>query len=84
MDYVNCNGSEPKLWRSCSHFTHYYGCSHSSEVGVRCQPGKSAVMCEWVIYIVGVKGWDTYTVLLTPEVQIHALYGMCIAYVSPN
>ena len=39
MDYVNCTGSEPRLWRKCSHFSHYYGCSHNDDVGVQCQPG---------------------------------------------
>ena len=42
MDYVNCTGSESRLWgseRDCSSFTHYYGCSHSDDVGVCCQPG---------------------------------------------
>ena len=46
VDYINCNGSESTLlgsWynygRSCSSFTHYYGCSHNNDVGVRCQPG---------------------------------------------
>ena len=39
MDYVNCSGSEVKLW-DCPHFTHSYsGCSHSDDAGVRCQPG---------------------------------------------
>ena len=39
MDYVNCNGSEVRLW-DCVHFTHSYsGCEHSHDVGVRCQPG---------------------------------------------
>ena len=40
MDYVNCSGSEGGLW-DCLHFTHSYGCTHSNDVGVRCQPGKS-------------------------------------------
>ena len=39
MDYVNCTGSEYTLW-DCPHFTHSYGCSHSDDVGVRCQPGQ--------------------------------------------
>ena len=46
IDYVNCTGSESRLWRSpqrlhidCLSYTHYYGCSHSGDVGVRCQPG---------------------------------------------
>ena len=39
MDYVNCSGSEVRLG-DCLHFTHSYsGCSHSDDVGVRCQPG---------------------------------------------
>ena len=38
MDYVNCSGSEVTLW-DCPHFTHSYGCSHSNDVGVSCQPG---------------------------------------------
>ena len=47
IDYVNCTGSESRLWRSsqrlhrdCLSYTHYYGCSHSGDVGVRCQPGR--------------------------------------------
>ena len=40
MDYVNCSGSEFRLW-DCHHFTHSYGCTHSDDVGVRCQPGLS-------------------------------------------
>ena len=50
MDYVDCNGSETGLWESwyyyvkyCSSFTHYYGCSHTDDVGVRCQPGRFGV-----------------------------------------
>ena len=46
MDYVNCTGSESRLWRlsqrlhiDCLSYTHYYGCSHSNDIGVRCQPG---------------------------------------------
>ena len=44
MDFVNCTGLEPRLWPSyrapgCPHFTHYYGCSHNDDVGVKCQPG---------------------------------------------
>ena len=46
IDYITCNGSESALWlpryyseKYCSTFTHYYGCSHSDDVGVRCQPG---------------------------------------------
>ena len=39
MDYVNCSGSEPRLWGKCSHFTHSYGCTHGGDVGVCCQPG---------------------------------------------
>ena len=39
MDYVNCTGSEGNLWRGCTHLTHYFGCSHSDDVGVQCQPG---------------------------------------------
>ena len=39
MDFVNCNGSEVRLWE-CSHFTHSYsGCDHTHDAGVRCQPG---------------------------------------------
>ena len=38
MDYVNCSGTEFRLW-DCPHFTHSYGCSHSDDVGVHCQPG---------------------------------------------
>ena len=44
MDYVNCTGSESQLWGRCIHFTHYYGCSHSDDVGIRCKPGK-LVLC---------------------------------------
>ena len=39
IDYINCTGSEPGIWEKCSHFTHYYGCSHNDDVGVQCQPG---------------------------------------------
>ena len=39
MDYVNCTGSESQLWWECFYFTHYYGCSHSDDVGLRCGPG---------------------------------------------
>ena len=46
IDYIDCNGSESMLWgsdprslRKCSSFSHYYGCSHSDDVGIRCQPG---------------------------------------------
>ena len=46
IDYINCDGSESRLWgspigsqKTCLSFSHYYGCSHSSDVGVRCQPG---------------------------------------------
>ena len=39
MDYVNCTGSEVRLW-DCVHFTHSYGCDHSHDAGVRCQPGE--------------------------------------------
>ena len=39
MDFVNCSGSESRLWE-CLHFTHSYsGCSHSDDAGVHCQPG---------------------------------------------
>ena len=39
MDYVNCSGSEFRLW-DCIHFTHSYsGCSHSDDAGVSCQSG---------------------------------------------
>ena len=45
MDYVNCNGSEVRLW-DCVHFTHSYsGCEHSHDVGVRCQPGIYIIVC---------------------------------------
>ena len=44
MDYVNCTGSEPKLWNECVHFTHYYGCSHDDDIRVMCQPGKGTCM----------------------------------------
>ena len=39
MDYVNCTGSEPRIWEECTYFTHYYGCTHADDVGVRCRPG---------------------------------------------
>ena len=43
-DFVNCTGSEPRLWpghyyRECPYFNHYYGCSHNDDVGVQCKPG---------------------------------------------
>ena len=43
-DFVNCTGSEPRLWSryygsGCHHFNHYYGCSHNDDVGVQCKPG---------------------------------------------
>ena len=42
MDYVNCTGSELRLW-DCVYFTHSYsGCDH---VGVRCQPGSIIILC---------------------------------------
>ena len=40
IDYVHCTGSEPRIWGHCTHFTHYYGCTHEDDVGVRCQPGE--------------------------------------------
>ena len=53
IDYIACTGSESRLWKyyqtlptECSPFTHYYGCSHSGDVGVRCQPGN-------ILYIAG-------------------------------
>ena len=39
MDFVNCSGSELRLWNRCNHYTHYHGCNHSGDVGVCCQPG---------------------------------------------
>ena len=39
MDFVNCTGSEWTLWDGCTHYTHYYGCSHDDDVGVQCEPG---------------------------------------------
>ena len=44
MDFVNCTGSEPRLWPTysalgCPYLTHYYGCSHNDDAGVKCQPG---------------------------------------------
>ena len=63
MDYINCNGSESRLWGSrsyptyCSSFTHYYGCSHSDDVGIRCQPGISlatkygAVLHQYLLFL---------------------------------
>ena len=45
MDYVNCSGSEVRLW-DCPHFTHSYsGCSHSDDAGVRCRPGMTWIEC---------------------------------------
>ena len=39
-DFVNCTGSEMKLWPyECLYFNHYYGCSHNDDVGVQCKPG---------------------------------------------
>ena len=44
-DFVNCTGSETRLWPNyyyipgCPHFNHYYGCSHNDDVGVQCKPG---------------------------------------------
>ena len=43
-DFVNCTGSEPRLWpdhyaSGCPYFNHYYGCSHNDDVGVQCKPG---------------------------------------------
>ena len=39
-DFVNCTGSESRLWSSgCPYFNHYYGCSHNDDVGVQCKPG---------------------------------------------
>ena len=38
MDYVACNGTESGL-QECRYFSHTYGCSHSDDVGVQCQPG---------------------------------------------
>ena len=40
IDYVQCTGYEGRLWDSCTHFTHYYGCSHNDDIGVQCKPGK--------------------------------------------
>ena len=39
MDFVNCTGEEWRLYGGCTHYTHYYGCSHDDDVGVRCNPG---------------------------------------------
>ena len=39
MDFVNCTGWEGSFWDGCTHFAHYYGCSHDDDVGVQCQPG---------------------------------------------
>ena len=47
MDYVNCSGSEVDLL-GCLHFTHSYGCTHSNDVGVRCQPGESRRYNYWL------------------------------------
>ena len=41
MDYVNCNGSENSIV-DCRHFSHSYGCTHSDDVGIRCEPGTYA------------------------------------------
>ena len=41
MDFVNCTGSEQRLWDDCYHFTHYDGCSHDDDIGVQCQPGNN-------------------------------------------
>ena len=43
-DFVNCTGSEPRLWPNyhvsgCLYFNHYYGCSHNDDITVQCQPG---------------------------------------------
>ena len=52
MDYVNCTGSEGSLWRGCTHLTHYFGCSHNDDVGVRCQPGGlSPPLCMFKQYL---------------------------------
>ena len=40
IDYIHCTGSELEIWGQCSHFTHYYGCSHNDDVGVQCHPGQ--------------------------------------------
>ena len=40
IDYINCTGSELDIWWDCSHFTHFYGCSHIEDVGVQCHPGR--------------------------------------------
>ena len=47
MDYVNCSGSEFRLW-DCNHFTHSYGCTHSHDVGIRCQPGLCLFNSSWL------------------------------------
>ena len=45
MDFVNCTGSEPRLYpdynsvQGCRYYTHYYGCSHDDDVGVKCELG---------------------------------------------
>ena len=47
MDYVSCTGSEGRLWDSCTHSAHYYGCTHDDDVGIECQPGIIAI---WYIH----------------------------------
>ena len=49
-DFVNCTGSEPRLWPNyyvpeCPYFNHYYGCSHNDDVGVQCKPGMYMLYC---------------------------------------
>ena len=39
VDYINCTGTEPRIYGRCSYFSHSYGCSHYDDVGVQCQPG---------------------------------------------
>ena len=39
MDFVNCTGTEDRLWYECTYRTHYFGCSHDNDVGIQCKPG---------------------------------------------
>ena len=64
MDYINCTGSEFRLW-DCNYFTHYYGCSHASDVGISCLPGKSCDRCLWI---------TVHIVYLARLVCSHVLY----------
>ena len=52
MDFISCNGSEWRLWDDCTHFTHYYGCSHEDDVGVQCRPGRVIAPCPLCDYCI--------------------------------